>query len=198
MARALMVDVDGVLIRQPGRRRWDADLFEDLGIDPVQLQELFFQVHFDDVVLGRADLFDRLDLVLPNIGSATSAQLVEYWFEHDAHLDLDLLTDVAWARQRGLAVHLATVQEHHRARYLWEVLGLRDHFDGMHYAADVGFRKPDPELYEIVVRRTGLTAGEHLLIDDSADNVAAALAAGWEGIVWRPGMRLRSVVGLQR
>jgi putative hydrolase of the HAD superfamily len=188
-----MVDVDGVLVIHPDGRRWDANLLEDLGIDPAVLHEDFFRVHFDDVVLGRADLFDRLDRVLPGLGATTSAELVKYWFEHDAHLDRDLLSDLGAVRESGVAVHLATVQEHHRSRYLWETVGLRTHFDGMHYAADIGYRKTDPEFYEIVEHRTGLPPDSHVLIDDSEENIVAALAAGWRAALWRAGMTLQSV-----
>jgi putative hydrolase of the HAD superfamily len=188
-----MVDVDGVLVIQSDGRRWDANLREDLGIDPVVLHERFFRVHFDDVVLGRADLFERLDRVLPDLGATTSAELVRYWFAHDAHLDRGLMTDLDAARQRGVAVHLATVQEHHRARYLWRTVELRTHFDGLHYAAEIGHRKTDPEFYEIVGRRTGLPPGEHVLIDDSEDNIIVALAAGWRAALWQPGMTLQSI-----
>lgn len=144
----------------------------------------------DDVVLGRADLFDRLDLVLPQLGSTSSSELVRYWFEHDAELDRRLLAELDEARVRGIAVHLVTVQEHHRARYLWETLRLCEHFDAMHYAAELGHRKSDPQFYDIVAARTGLAPAEHLLVDDTEANVDTAVAAGWQGIVWRPGRRV--------
>lgn len=137
-----MVDVDGVLIRCPDGRRWDADLLADLGVDPVDLDVAFFRSHFEDVLSGRADLTDRLEQVLPSIAPHVPAQdLMDYWFAHDASLDEVLLADLDQARSAGVVVHLATVQEHQRATYLWNTLDLRRHFDGMHYAADPGFRK---------------------------------------------------------
>lgn len=191
--RVLMVDVDGVLVRRPDGRRWDADLHADLGVEPRLLQTEFFAVHFGDVIAGRADLYERLDLVLPP-GGATSHELVDYWFSHDATLDDDLLADLAAVRARGLDLHLATVQEHHRARYLWETLRLRERFTAMHYAADVGHRKGDPAFYDVVGSRTGLRPGEHCLIDDDAANVRTARDAGWHAVHWSPGDRLADVL----
>jgi putative hydrolase of the HAD superfamily len=86
------------------------------------------------------------------------------------------------------------VQEHHRAHYLWETLGLRNWFSAMHYAADVGHRKADPEFYDVVRRRTGREPGLHCLIDDSEENVDAARAAGWRAFHWRPRSRLAEVL----
>jgi putative hydrolase of the HAD superfamily len=188
--RALMVDVDGVLITHPNGRRWDSDLMPDLGIDPVLLHERFFRPHFDDVVLGRADLFERLEVVMPALGSASATELVEYWFSHDARLDQRLLDDLDQVAARGMDLHLATVQERHRARYLWETLDLRSHFVAMHYAADIGYRKSDPEFYRAVEERTGLPPAAHYLIDDSEQNIEIAHEVGWRGEVWRQGIRL--------
>jgi putative hydrolase of the HAD superfamily len=188
--RALMVDVDGVLISHPPGRRWDSDLLADLAIDPDLLQERFFRAHFDEVVLGRADLLERLGLVMPTLGAVAAAELVDYWFAHDAHLDRTLLADLDALPAQGLALHLATVQEHHRARYLWDDLGLRRHFSAMHYAADIGYRKTDPEFYQTVERRTGLLPEQCCLIDDSKRNIETAYIAGWQGALWTYGTRL--------
>ncbi|NDL59443.1 HAD-IA family hydrolase [Phytoactinopolyspora sp. XMNu-373] len=191
-----MFDVDGVVIRRPGGRSWDADLEADLGIDPAALGRRFFAVHFGDVVLGRADLFDRLDVVVPALGGISSRELVDYWFARDAHLDERLLNDLGEARARGLDVHLATVQEHHRARYLWDTLGLRRYFASMHYAADVGHVKTEEGFYRVVESRTGLRPAEHCLVDDTQENVSAAEREGWKAVLWTPESRLEHVLGM--
>ncbi len=192
---ALMVDVDGVLIRDPNGRRWDTDLLADLGLNPAELDAAFFQPHFDDVVSGRADLIDRLEQVLPFIAPHISAQdLIPYWFAHDASLDEVLLADLDQARRAGVAVHLATVQEHQRAGYLWNTLGLRRHFDGLHYAADLGFRKTQREFYTTIERRTGFIPEQICLIDDRAENVAMATSAGWKAFHWSPTSHLNHVL----
>jgi len=183
--KALMVDVDGVVVRHPDGRRWDHDLEADLGLSSRTLQEAFFAPHFDDVVLGRADLHERLAPVLAKVAPHLSAQaLTDYWFEKDAHLDLGLLDALAAVRATGLALHLATVQEHRRAEHLWTRLGLRDRFDAMHYAADYGTRKPEPAFFQAVCARTGFAPGDLVLIDDSARNVETARACGWGGVLW--------------
>jgi putative hydrolase of the HAD superfamily len=100
------------------------------------------------------------------------------------------LADLAEVRAGGLPLHLATIQEHHRARYLWETMGLKHRFDAIHYAADLGARKPAPEFYAEVGRRTGFAPHEMRLIDDKLENIEAARAAGWSGFHWLPGSRL--------
>jgi putative hydrolase of the HAD superfamily len=191
-----MLDVDGVLITpRPGG--WAVDLERDLGLSREALAEHFFAIHWDDVVMGRAGLHERLAPVLASIAPhLTSERLVAYWFEKDAILDHRLLDDLERVRARGIALHLATVQEHLRADYIWTELGLRERFDAMHYAAGLGCGKPDPAFFAKVAGRTGLAPGEMLLIDDKLENVEAARAAGWGGLHWTGERRLGDLLEL--
>ena len=152
-------------------------------------------VHWDDVVMGRAGLHERLSPVLARIAPhLTSERLTAYWFAKDALLDHQLLDDLAGVRASGIALHLATVQEHLRADYLWTTLGFRERFDAMHYAADLGCGKPDPAFFAKVAGRTGLAPAEMLLIDDMAENIEAARVAGWGAALWDGTERLGAVL----
>src|ERR1700754_3295564 len=196
MVRALMLDVDGVLITpRPGG--WAVDMERDLGLSRAALADHFFAVHWDDVVMGRAGLHERLAPVLAKIAPhLTSERLAAYWFEKDALLDGQLLDDLAQVRAHGVALHLATVQEHLRADYIWTQLGFRERFDAMHYAAELGCGNPDPAFFARVGERTGLAPAEMLLIDDKLENVEAARAAGWGGLHWTGERRLADLLDL--
>jgi putative hydrolase of the HAD superfamily len=189
-----MVDVDGVVIvPRPGG--WAARMEADLGLSYATLAEHFFTPHWEDVVLGRADLHERLAPMLAEHAPHLSCDaLTTYWFEQDAQLDTQLLADLAALRGSGVAVHLATVQEHRRAAYLWETLGFRERFDARHYAADLGCAKPDPAFFAAITERAGFAPQELLLLDDRADNVEAARAAGWRGALWDGTERLDAVL----
>ena len=192
---ALMVDVDGVLLTSPGGRPWSWNIQADLGLDPQLFQTRFFAPHWPDVMHGRADLHERLAPVLAEIAPHLTSQAVaDYWFAKDAVADERLLADLVELRKTGVALHLATVQEHHRARYLWDTLGFRDRFDAIHYSADYGCGKPDPAFFEAVAARTGIAAGDLLLLDDRASNVDGARACGWQGVLWDGSRRLAAVL----
>lgn len=192
--KALMVDVDGVVVvPRPGG--WGADLERDLGLPGAVLQEHFFRPHWTEVVMGRAGLHERLAPVLAeHAPHLTSEALCAYWFERDAQLDYDLLAQLAELRGAGLAVHLATVQEHLRAAHLWTALGLSQRFDGLHYSADYGCGKPQAAFFDAVVARTGFRPGELLLLDDRLENVGAARAAGWGGALWVRRSRVKDLL----
>ncbi|MFN3815691.1 HAD family hydrolase [Brevundimonas sp.] len=192
---ALMVDVDGVVVRHPHPLGWSAHIEQELGVPRAALQTVFFQRHWDDIIHGRAPLRDRLTDALGEIAPRVSCdRMINYWFEGDAHLDQGLLAQLAAVRASGVPLHLATVQEHERAAYLWNTLRLRNHFDDMHYAAQLGASKPSPDFYLAVEQRTGLPPEAIAFIDDNQRNVEAAQARGWTAALWTPGATLRDLI----
>jgi 2-haloacid dehalogenase len=52
--------------------------------------------------------------------------------------------------------------------------------------------KPDPAIFELAVARTGLEASDLVFVDDSEKNVAAAIEAGLDGILFTGADDLRS------
>ena len=193
--KAVMVDVDGVLIVHPDPRGWAAHLERDLGLSRESLQAEFFAPHWPDIIHGRADLHARLEPALAKMGATVNAgTLVRYWFEQDSHVDRDLLGQLAELRAHGLELHLATVQEHERARYLWHTLGFERHFDAIHYAAALGWAKPAQGFFAAIEARTGFEPHELFLIDDAPANVEAAIARGWSAALWTGQSRLADLL----
>ena len=197
--RAIMVDVDGVLIVHPDPAGWSANLERDLGLSAAALQNAFFREHWDDVVHGRAALRDRLASALAALSSPlTCDRLIDYWFSNDAHIDRRLLAELGALRAEGIELHLATVQEHERAKYLWERLDLRAGFDAMHYAAALGCSKPDAAFYRAVETTVGLPPSAIFLIDDRQANVDGARACGWTAALWTGEATVRDLIARQR
>jgi epoxide hydrolase-like predicted phosphatase len=61
----------------------------------------------------------------------------------------------------------------------------RQMFDAVVISGEVGMRKPEAGIFELVLDRIGLPAGECVFIDDMAHNIVAAEQAGLIGIVHR-------------
>jgi len=64
-------------------------------------------------------------------------------------------------------------------------------FDGMVISGDEGVTKPDPRIYEILLTRYGLDAGECLFIDDNRANTDAAARLGFGTLYLAPGVNLQ-------
>lgn len=182
-----MVDVDGVLVdgRPEDGLPWHTSLEEDLGFNSAVLHEHFFTPHWEDIVLGRAGMMNHLTTALKKIAPhVTPANFIAYWFEKDSRIVAPLLQELTTLRGAGTRVYLATNQEHLRAAYLMDDLGLAQHVDGIFYSAHLGAKKPDTEFFTKVQASIALRAEEILLIDDSPQNIAAALKAGWHALHW--------------
>lgn len=182
-----MMDVDGVLVR--GRPQdglpYTTDLERDLGLSAELLKSRFFKPHWHDIVTGRVPLTGRLAAVLKEIAPGLDVEtFIDYWFLNDSRLDRAVLESLAAYRERDIKVFLATNQEHRRAEYLMQRLGLADHVDGIFYSADLGHRKPSGEFYRHVTRRTGIFPSRTVLVDDTLDNVKAARDFGWQAVHW--------------
>lgn len=58
-------------------------------------------------------------------------------------------------------------------------------FKGILVSGDVGLKKPEPEIYKLLLDRYGLEANTCVFIDDRTENVKAASALGFSGIVFK-------------
>ena len=61
-------------------------------------------------------------------------------------------------------------------------------FDDMMFSFEVGYVKPDPKIYRLLLKTYGLTASETLFIDDKKVNIDAAQRVGINGIVYTTGL----------
>jgi len=191
--RTIMLDVDGVLVQ--GRPQDGAHLFtdleRDLGLSLEQLQSAFFKPRWAAIVTGQKALLPELTEVLATIAPHLSAStLIEYWFRNDSRIDQVVLAAVNSLRSTGDRVYLATNQEHMRASYLMETLGLKAHVDGIFYSAAIGHRKPAEAFYAHVTAAVAAPLASITLIDDTPENVNAARQFGWTAIHWTPDMRV--------
>ena len=84
------------------------------------------------------------------------------------------------------------------ARHKYDCLQL---FDAIIVSGEVGLIKPDPAIFELAVKRSGVVASECLFIDDHGPNIAVAQQLGMQAIHFRSadGLadELRSLVHLE-
>lgn len=190
MTRAVLFDVDGVLIHgyhaNPARiRAWDATMLADTGVDPERFrQEFTFDIFMKRVIVGQMSLIDALERRLPSLGYKGSPMaFARYWLSKDSVLNQELLDVVRRLKERSdLKLYVATNQEHLRASWLWNHLGLSDLFEDIFYAARIGVQKPDPKFFDFIEARIGPQAEPPLFFDDSPKVIEGARKHGWEAV----------------
>jgi putative hydrolase of the HAD superfamily len=135
--------------------------------------------HSLEDAIGRMAL--RLSLPVERL-STTLAPMGERLEPID--VTIELLASLRTRRDAGEALRLYYLSNMPApyARVLEQRHDFLRWFDGGIFSGDVRMIKPQPEIYELLAARYGLAAPDTVFIDDSAANVAAARALGWEAI----------------
>jgi putative hydrolase of the HAD superfamily len=184
----LGIDIDGVLIHPVVRgTMWDANIKEDLGIDPADLGHGFFRKYWGEVVVGKRDLFEALSMFLSTQeADVTPGQLVDYWFHHDGVVDHEVVKVVESWRQSGDRRRVVAVsnQEPRRVKYLIRELGLGEILDGALWSFDLGVTKGDPAFFDVANREHLAGARKVIFVDDEQKHVDIAAAAGWKAYLF--------------
>jgi 2-haloacid dehalogenase len=67
-------------------------------------------------------------------------------------------------------------------------------FETILVSADVGLIKPDPAIFQLLLKHIGRRPAECIYIDDNPNNVAAAAALGFDAIAFRGAAHLRDAL----
>lgn len=190
MTRAVFFDVDGVLVhgyhaRPELTRRWNENLLADLGVDPDRFNaEFIFDIFIKKVVVGEMAIIDALERRLPGLGYKGSPMtFLHYWLSHDSVLNTGLLDTVRKLKDRDdLRLYIATNQDHTRAQWLWQTLGLGELFEDIFYSARAGIRKPEKGFFDFIEHRIGPQSQPPLFFDDTPKVIEGARRHGWEAV----------------
>jgi 2-haloacid dehalogenase len=101
-------------------------------------------------------------------------------------------------KDAGHELHALTNWSAETFPFACERFAFLDWFESILVSADVGLIKPDPRIFELLLDRIGRTPGECIYIDDSARNVAAAAALGFDAIAFHGAAPLRDALGRRR
>jgi putative hydrolase of the HAD superfamily len=81
--------------------------------------------------------------------------------------------------RRGLPVYaLSNIARHHMEAIERNWPGIFDRATGLFLSYEIGARKPDAKIYHHLLENLGVKGSQCLFLDDRAENVEAARAAG--------------------
>ncbi|RKN43236.1 HAD family hydrolase [Streptomyces hoynatensis] len=127
-------------------------------------------------------------------GSADrAAELVAEWGRQAARVDEEVRGLLLAVRRRVPVVLVSNATTRLEADLA--ALGLSDVADHVVNTSRIGAAKPDPRVYHIAAERAGAPPARCLFVDDTAENVAAAVALGMTGLHYRRAGQLRRALG---
>jgi len=179
--RHVLFDADGVLQELPGG--WVAAAEPYFGERTMEFLQRSYEAQLPTLA-GQGDHLVILATILADFGATAPLEDIfrDIWLAAvPAPASLALVRAL---RDGGYGVHLGTNQERHRAAHMREVFGYDALFDVSCYSWELGAAKPDAVFFAEAARRIGAEPPAILFIDDAAQNVAAARAAGLTAEQW--------------
>ncbi|GIF02957.1 HAD family hydrolase [Actinoplanes siamensis] len=183
-ARALLIDLDGVL------RRWDpAPMIAvevKYGLKPAALLETSMSWDiYRPAMAGEISDAEWMGLVASRLplDGADAAAAVAQWQAYRGEVDPEALEFVRGVRAAGRTVGLAT-NATDRLRGDLDALGLTGEVDVVISSSELKVHKPAPEFFEQACRAIGTLPKHVLFVDDDDRAIRGARAAGLSGYRW--------------
>ena len=185
----MIFDWGGVFsLKPPGASR--RSLERSLGLEPNTLGGFFREEGWLQVSTGRqteADFWNSVCAGFPSPpGPDLAGRLWNHLFLHG--LVRRSVVEMASALRAQATVSLLSNAAPSLRQVIAPVLGL---FDDVVISAEVGSRKPEPEICHLALGRLGARPEEVLFIDDFRHNIAAAAELGIRGHRFLTPARLR-------
>jgi epoxide hydrolase-like predicted phosphatase len=196
MIDAVIFDFGGVLVRAPDRKNrltWE----RELGLKDWESEEIVFNSPMGIMAQSGKITDEELWTWVGQRLDLHHSQLDEFRrdFRADDVLD-DELARFVRGIQRSHQTALLSNATRRLRQVLEEVYQLTDAFDVIVVSAEEGLMKPDPEIYIRTLRRLGCQPQASIFIDDTKENVDAAIKLGMNGIHFMPKLDINN--SLQR
>jgi 2-haloacid dehalogenase/putative hydrolase of the HAD superfamily len=172
-----------------------------LSVTPQSLVERFSSFANKFLQKRNADEFlagdDMLRAVLPHFGTMLGIPKTHENFEqvkaivNQMHCDHGKLMPgavetLAGVRERGLHVGLISHVDNHLLQALLGSLGIGDCFDSVTTAEEARVCRPDPRIFELALRKSGLDAAQAFFVgDDPQRDIQAAKSMGFRTVYYR-------------
>jgi putative hydrolase of the HAD superfamily len=190
--RAIGFDYTGVTANLPA-----GNIFEQIadftGVEPVTVQDVYHRYNHD-FQIGRLDEAALWRHVATDLGAADHFD--EIWRTAVARLPtpneptLELVDAVRAAGYRvGLLSNLAAPSPWSEDFYR---RGLDRHFDAVALSGETGFAKPNPEAFQLLANKLGVTTDELVFIDDRPGALAGVESIGVHPVLFTDLAKLKS------
>jgi putative hydrolase of the HAD superfamily len=162
MTKGIIFDLYGTLLHTTVKKKPYLNLFRQLGLTKQEMS-----VWVDRVMTENFDSFEELK---EKIKPGSSIYTKQYEYEVDEEVEFTFLySDTIKTLQRLRTKYrlflLSNIATPYKVCYYNE--GLDEFFEKPFFSCDIGFRKPQPEAFQMIVDYSGLNPNQLLMIGDS-------------------------------
>jgi beta-phosphoglucomutase len=180
MKKAVIFDMDGVVVNtEPIGYKASGELYKHLNITvPDEVYATFIGSSDKNNMQRIKDLYN-----LEHSREELLEAKYKYYYEvFDKADDLELIPGVETLFKelhgKGMKLILASSATKRKIEAVFSRFNLHKYFDEIISGEDFEFSKPHPAIFEEAVAKSGFTKEECVIIEDSANGIAAANAAG--------------------
>jgi transcription antitermination factor NusB len=193
----VVFDMDGVI------RHWLPEYLQEaeerLGLEPGSLAAAAFGdplFHHATIGLHTAEEWSARigeEVARSSEADVDAAEVAEVWLQSNWRVDEAVVELVRALRRHGTTTALFSNASTKLEADLGEI-GIHELFDVVANSARLGVAKPDPDAFRRVSEMVGSVPSRTLFVDDRADNVVAAVDAGWHAVEMHSAERLMGVL----
>jgi len=125
---------------------------------------------------------ERMDVLVPQSEFRRLADDSCAIWQKQIVIDPDAFEVLKNLKQRGLRLGLLSNYDHTpHIETLLQEYGLNSFFDEIMISEQTGYKKPQPEIFQLMEQRLGLVASELIYVGDHPEkDIAGAIGAGWQ------------------
>jgi len=190
--KAIFFDQDGVIIdtERDGHRVAFNETFKEMGFDVDWDEEYYHELlqvgggkermkhHLHTRGFGKEVKPEEEDQLIRELHKRKTSRFIELIESGKLPLRAGIRRFMQEGMQAGLVLGICTTSNERAAQAIAYRILEGIHFDFVLAGDIVGKKKPDPEIYNLALSRTGLKPEECLVIEDSRNGVLAGKAAG--------------------
>jgi epoxide hydrolase-like predicted phosphatase len=198
MIKAIIFDLGGVLMTDVPLKEIAEDLAKKSSLSADEIHgHLYPTEHWDLLTLGKitedeywydflriSKISEKLEVGSEKLKKKLKRKVRSSLFPLD---DSTKIVDLLKIRHK-----LAILSNHSKewSKYMRQKFDLFKSFDPIIFSCYVGFRKPDPKIYEIALEKLKCDPEECIFIDDKKRNTDRAEKLGMKGIVFEEASKL--------
>lgn len=176
--QAVIFDIGNVLVG------WDPEGYYDAKIGPERRRQFLAEVpiHAANLKMDAGTPFSRSIAPLADAHPQWRDEILAWQRDLLAMLQPVIFPSVALLRalrRKGIPVFALTNWGDEHFDIATRHFDFFAEFDRAFVSGKLGLIKPDPAIYAVVERETGIAPGALLFVDDRAENVATAVRRGW-------------------
>lgn len=181
--KAIIFDADGMVINSPEMFGTWYQKNKNLSSETMLA---FFKGVFQDCLIGKADLKKSITPFLKDWKWEESVdEFLNAWFKFEDRINKDVAELIKKLRSEGVKCYLATNQEKYRTDYIRNEMGFSKLFDKIYSSAEVGYKKPEKEFFEFILRDLNIDPGSVMFWDDDEKNVLTAREEGLDSYIFK-------------